>query len=55
MERSMCGSSLLGSRTTDTRSRTIAIYACGAERGDPYRFSITILFVNAQHTVEALA
>ena len=28
---------------------------CGAARGGPYRFSITILFVNAQHTVEALA
>ena len=27
---------------------------CGAARGGPYRFSVTILSVNAQHTLEAL-
>ncbi|KAK3737483.1 hypothetical protein RRG08_004244 [Elysia crispata] len=34
----MCGSSLLGTCTTGTRSRTIATYLhCGAARGGPYQ------------------
>ncbi|KAK3698504.1 hypothetical protein RRG08_053471, partial [Elysia crispata] len=35
MERSMCGSSLLGTRTTGTRSRTIITYALWSSKRRP--------------------
>ena len=55
MKRSMCGLHCLVPEQLVQGQGQSPYMHCGAARGGPYRFSITILFVNAQHTVEALA